>query len=95
VPASAYNGRAWLDHVQGCACCLSRNAYVSDCFLQARGCCNTTYMSSCCAITDPGEGDVRASTLPLPSVWTDTRVWLWRLPLVRVSAAATYRASLP
>lgn len=49
VPATAYNGKAWLDHVHGCACCLSHTGYVSECYLKARGCCSSTYLDACCA----------------------------------------------
>ena len=55
MPATAYNGKAWLDHVHGCACCLSNTAYVSECYLKARGCCSSTYLDACCAGADTGE----------------------------------------
>jgi hypothetical protein len=29
--------RPWLDHVQGCACCLQRTHGISECYLQASG----------------------------------------------------------
>ena len=48
VSAKAYVGQSWLDHVQGCACCLTRTAYVSPCYLAAKGCGDNGTLADCC-----------------------------------------------
>ena len=48
VPSKAYAGKAWLDHVKGCACCLTRTADVSPCYLRAKGCQDLSTLNDCC-----------------------------------------------
>ena len=48
VPSKAYAGMTWLDHVNGCACCLTRTRDVSPCYLAAKGCQDNATLSDCC-----------------------------------------------
>ena len=48
VPSKAYAGMTWLDHVNGCACCLTRTRDVSPCNLAAKGCQDNATLSDCC-----------------------------------------------
>lgn len=48
VPSKAYAGMTWLDHVSGCACCLTRTRGVSPCYLAAKGCQDNATLSDCC-----------------------------------------------
>jgi hypothetical protein len=48
VGSKAYAGQSWLDHVQGCACCLTRTAGVSPCYLAAKGCGDNGTLANCC-----------------------------------------------
>lgn len=48
VPSKAYAGKNWLDHVNGCACCLTRTEGVSPCYLRAKGCQDFDTLDQCC-----------------------------------------------
>lgn len=48
VPSKAYAGKNWLDHVNGCACCLTRTEGVSPCYLRAKGCQDADTLDLCC-----------------------------------------------
>ncbi|CAL8467379.1 g6916 [Coccomyxa elongata] len=48
IPSKAYAGKNWLDHVNGCACCLTRTAGVSPCYLRAKGCQDFDTLDLCC-----------------------------------------------
>ena len=38
----------WLDHVHGCACCLTRTSGVTPCYMAAKGCGSSELLSDCC-----------------------------------------------
>jgi hypothetical protein len=48
VPSKLYAGKSWLDHVRGCACCLTRTEGVSPCYIKAKGCQDLSTLNQCC-----------------------------------------------
>ena len=62
VSAKAYAGQSWLDHVQGCACCLTRTQHVSPCYLAAKGCGDNGTLAECCSNDGLPQEKNKAST---------------------------------
>ncbi|GBF95378.1 hypothetical protein Rsub_07806 [Raphidocelis subcapitata] len=54
--------RPWLIHVHGCACCLTRTAGVSECFLRDRE-CPATFADQCHALEDQAHAVVGGGRL--------------------------------
>eukprot|EP00884_Botryococcus_braunii_P016874 jgi/Botrbrau1/3870/Bobra.0183s0094.1 len=48
VQSKRYEGKNWLDHVHGCACCLANTRDVSPCYFIAKGCQSAEGVADCC-----------------------------------------------